>query len=63
MLDRLTSIASAFLLARGADPLHKCNGTTVVAEAELRGHWLAADIMRARTGWGRQTAEPQEGPR
>ena len=41
---------TAFLLARGADPLRWCNGMTVLAEAEIRGHWLAAEIMRARIG-------------
>ena len=44
---------TAFLLARGADPLRPCNGMTVVAEAEIHGHWLAAEIMRAWTGRGR----------
>jgi hypothetical protein len=39
---------TAFLLARGADPLHQSNGISVVEEAATRGHWLAADIMR---GW------------
>jgi uncharacterized protein len=53
---------TAFLLARGADPLRPCNGMTVVAEAEMHGHWLAAEIMRAWTGRGRTPAEPQEGP-
>jgi len=43
--------ATAFLLARGADPLRQCNGLTVVAEAGTRGHWLAAEIMQA---WIRQ---------
>jgi uncharacterized protein len=39
---------TAYLLARGADPL--ClgpHGMTAVDEAEHRGHWLAAEIMRA----------------
>jgi hypothetical protein len=52
---------TAFLLARGADPLRPCNGVPVVVEAEIRGHWLAAEIMRAWTGPGRHPAEPQEG--
>ena len=47
---------TAFLLARGADPLRPCNGMTVIAEAEIRGHWLAAEIMRAWIGRGHQTA-------
>jgi uncharacterized protein len=53
---------AAFLLAPGADPLRPCNGMTVVAEAEIHRHWLAAEIMRAWTGRGRTPAEPQEGP-
>jgi uncharacterized protein len=48
---------------RGADPLRPFNGMPVVAEAEIRGHWLAAEIMRAWTGWGRKPAGPGEGPR
>jgi hypothetical protein len=47
---------TAFLLARGADPLRECNGITVLAEAEVRGHWLAAEIMQAwirRQDWVR----------
>ena len=47
---------TAFLLARGADPLRPCNGMTVIAEAEIRGHWLAAEIMRAWIGRGHQSA-------
>jgi len=54
---------TAFLLARGADPLRPCNGMTVLAEAEIRGHWLAAEIMRAWIGRGRQPAGSEEGPR
>lgn len=38
---------TAFLLARGADPQRQCNGMPVVVEAEIRGHWLAVEIMRA----------------
>jgi hypothetical protein len=30
--------------------LRPCNGKTVLAEAEIRGHWLAAEIMRAWIG-------------
>jgi hypothetical protein len=41
---------TAFLFARGADPLRPCNGMTVIAEAQTHGHWLAAEIMRAWTG-------------
>ena len=41
---------TAFLLARGADPLRPFNGVPVFVEAEIRGHWLAAEIMRAWTG-------------
>jgi uncharacterized protein len=46
---------TAFLLARGANPLRQCNGITVVAEAETCGHWLAAEIMRA---WARRGTQP-----
>jgi uncharacterized protein len=53
---------TAFLLARGADPLHPCNGMTAVAEAEIRGHWLAAEIMRAWIARGRQPAGSEEDP-
>lgn len=42
--------ATTFLLAGGADPMRPCNAVTVVSEAEIRGHWLAAEIMRAWTG-------------
>jgi transposase len=38
---------TAFLLARGADPRHRHNGTSVIEEAETRGHWLASVIMHA----------------
>lgn len=38
---------TAFLLARGADPLRPFNGVPVFVEAEIRKHWLAAEIMRA----------------
>ncbi|WIX98644.1 hypothetical protein QRX60_31845 [Amycolatopsis mongoliensis] len=33
--------------AAGADPLRRCNGVPVVEEAEIRGHWLAAEIKRS----------------
>ena len=36
---------TAFLLARGAEP-HE-DGTGIAAEAELLGHWLAAEIVSA----------------
>jgi hypothetical protein len=39
--------------ARGADPLR--SGLPAVAEAETRGHWLAAEIMRA---WIRRGQHP-----
>jgi hypothetical protein len=38
---------TAFLLARGADPMRLRNGVPAVAEAEARGHWLAAEVMRS----------------
>jgi hypothetical protein len=37
---------TAFLLARGANPLRQCSGITVVTEAETCGQRLAAEIMR-----------------
>jgi len=40
---------TAFLLARGADPMRQTDGITAVDEAEMRGHWLAAEIMRSWT--------------
>lgn len=40
---------TAFLLARGADPQALHNGTPAGTEAELLGHWLAAEIIRAWT--------------
>ena len=48
---------TALLLARGADPMRKCNGMPVVVEAEIKGHWLAVELMRA---WiGRQPGQTQ----
>ncbi|MFC5833982.1 ankyrin repeat domain-containing protein [Nonomuraea insulae] len=38
---------TAYLLARGADPLHLIKGRSILSEAERIGHWLAADIMKA----------------
>jgi hypothetical protein len=38
---------TALLLSRGADPLRRHNGASVVEEAESRGHWLAVELMRA----------------
>ncbi|EFL19362.1 ankyrin repeat domain-containing protein [Streptomyces sp. C] len=38
---------TAFLLARGADPLRSTNGVFPAAAAEKRGHWLAAELIRA----------------
>jgi uncharacterized protein len=38
---------TAFLLARGADPMRRCNGIPVVEEAAILGHWLAAEVMTA----------------
>jgi hypothetical protein len=45
--DPLRADLTAFLLARGADPLRRCNGMPVVEVAEIGGHWLAAEVMRA----------------
>jgi uncharacterized protein len=47
---------TAFLLARGADPLRSCNGVPIVEEAEIRGHRLAAEIMRAWIKQGQHQA-------
>lgn len=38
---------TAYLLARGADPLRIIEGKSILSEAEDSGHWLAADIMKA----------------
>jgi uncharacterized protein len=48
---------TAFLLARGAGPLRQRSGLPAVAEAEAerRGHWLAAEIIRA---WIRRGQNP-----
>jgi ankyrin repeat protein len=39
---------TAFLLARGADPQRSGHdGTTPLRDAEIRGHWLAAELIRS----------------
>lgn len=38
---------TVLLLARGADPHHLRDGTSIETEAEILGHWLAAEIIRA----------------
>lgn len=38
---------TAFLLACGADPQHRYNGSLPLEEAEKCGHWLAAEIIRS----------------
>jgi ankyrin repeat protein len=41
---------TASLLTRGADPQRSVPyGTTPLHDAETRGHWLAAEIIRAWT--------------
>lgn len=50
---------TAFLLARGADPRALHNNTSIEAEAELLGHWLAAEIIRA---WTKPPAQHRETP-
>ncbi|ATY15239.1 hypothetical protein CU254_36230 [Amycolatopsis sp. AA4] len=45
---------TAFLLARGADPSRRHEGVSAVEEADSRGHWLAADLMRAWLERGRK---------
>ncbi|MDQ2874539.1 MAG: ankyrin repeat domain-containing protein [Actinomycetota bacterium] len=52
---------TAFLLARGADPLRVRNGMSALAEAEIRGHWLATEIMLAWIKRGSTTCD--HGPR
>src|SRR5438067_2210696 len=52
--EGLHADVTAFLLTRGADPLRRCNGMSVVEEAAIRGHWLAAEIM---TAWINQRAD------
>ncbi|MCZ4102102.1 ankyrin repeat domain-containing protein [Streptomyces sp. So13.3] len=47
--DPLHVDVTAFLLARGADPLRDANGIPPAEEAETRGHWLAAELIRAWT--------------
>lgn len=46
---------TAFLLARGADPMRPYNGVPAIVAAETRGHWLAAEVMRMRIGRGCQS--------
>jgi hypothetical protein len=38
-------------------------GRLLIAEAETRGHWLAAEIMRAWTGRRGQPSGQEEGSR
>ena len=52
---------TAFLLARGANPLRQCNRITVVAEAGTCGHWLAA-VTCGRGPGGSQPADPGKDP-
>lgn len=54
--EPLHADVTAYLLARGADPLRPCNGMTVIDEAGIRGHWLAAQIMQAWTRRGQNPA-------
>lgn len=51
---------TAYLLARGADPLRLSEGMTPAEEAERRGHWLAAQIIRAWINRGHQPLHPEE---
>lgn len=37
---------TAFLLARGANSLHRREGMSVIERAQTEGFWLAAEIMR-----------------
>ena len=46
--EPLQADVTAFLLARGADPRRVGpDGTTPLHDAETRGHWRAAEILRA----------------
>jgi uncharacterized protein len=56
--DPLHVDMTALLLARGADPHHLRNGTSIETEAELLGHWLAAEVIRA---WKPANPEPASG--
>ncbi|MFI6079193.1 ankyrin repeat domain-containing protein [Actinoplanes sp. NPDC051343] len=50
---------TAFLLARGADPQRRGPvGITPLREAETRGHWLAAELIRAWTTRGSAPTTP-----
>jgi hypothetical protein len=53
---------TAFLLARGADPMRPYNGVPAIVEAETRGHWLAAEVMRVRTGPAANPPPPGQPP-
>lgn len=63
---------TAFLLARGADPLRRdCLGMTPLDFAETTGHWLAAELIRAWTrrwsqrpgcGWASQDLVERDPP-
>jgi hypothetical protein len=55
--EPLHADVTAFLLARGADPLRRPNDLPIVEEAEIRGHWLAAEIMRAWINQRQQSAK------
>ncbi|WP_026214560.1 hypothetical protein [Nonomuraea coxensis] len=55
--DPLRVNVTAYLLARGADPLRVIGGKTILAEAEDCGHWLAVDIMKA---WIERAKNPSE---
>lgn len=40
---------TAHLLARGTGPFRMHNGMTIITEAEIRGHRLAAEVTQAWT--------------
>jgi uncharacterized protein len=50
---------TVLLLARGADPHHLHDGTSIETEAEILGHWLAAEVIRA---W-KPAANPEQDSR
>jgi hypothetical protein len=55
--DPLNVAMTVLLLARGADPHHLRDGTSIETEAEILGHWLAAEVIRA---W--KPANPEQEP-
>jgi len=56
--EPLHADVTAFLIARGANPLRPGpDGIPAATEAELRGHWLAAEIMHAWIDHGQRPTQ------